>query len=76
MDRTDDLNPISRAIKAAGGKQADLAARIGVTQQAVSLMARTGKVSPQAAVKVALLLGERPERLWPEMFSLSAGDAA
>lgn len=68
--------PLDRAIKKAG-KQALLAKRIGCTQQAVSAAKRAGKPSPAMAIKIALFLGENPESLWPEIFSIELGrDAA
>lgn len=74
MDRTEPT-PLDRAITKAG-TQALLAQEVGCTQQAISAARKAGRPSPGLAFKIARFLGEAPEALWPEMFTLKSGEAA
>lgn len=58
---------LDRAIAAAGSQQ-KLAAQIGVTQQAVSIWQRSGRVPAEAAVKVEAATGIPRADIRPDIF--------
>lgn len=61
-------SPLETAI-AKVGSQAALASAVGVTQQAVSLWVRKGRVPAEYVVKVELASGVSRAELRPDMFA-------
>ena len=62
MDQT-TTSGLDEAIAAAGGSQAALADRLGVTQQAVSTWVKQGYVPVRRALEIEALLGVHRHRL-------------
>ena len=59
---------LKRAIAAAGGTQADLAAKVGYTQQAVSEWVRAGQVSRYGVLAVEAATGVPRHELRPDLY--------
>jgi len=57
---------INRLLKAAGVKQKDIAAKIGVTPQFVNSVVRGRRNTPKVAQAIAEAIGKSVSELWPD----------
>lgn len=73
---TSATEALQRAIDAAGGTQAALAARLGYTQQAVSEWVRYGRVSRYGVLPVEQATGIPRHELRPDLYPAAAEQAA
>lgn len=75
-DQNPEAAALQRAIAAAGGTQAALAAKVGFTQQAVSEWVVAGRVSRFAVLPVEAATGVPRYELRPDLFPAAAAAAA
>lgn len=72
MHKKTRITPLEKAIKAAGCSQKELAQRVGVSPQAISLLKKRGGTLPlHAAAKWVKVTGLSHQELYPQLYEVA-----